>query len=568
MIHRHRNHYLTIILKLSAMRMKKYLCLYYTGHMKTKATGFTMPELMITMVVISILVTTVIAALLGWLNQFTLSSTRQTMTIDMQAALSRITDDVRQSRGVLTENIEADANAPTATGKWRTDASQLVFGKTPYQANGTALYDVPALFSGKPDSIVYYVQNNTLYRRTIPANYAGNVTLPLLTCSSPASGGCAAADQRILGNITNAQFTYFDASNNPVVDPASIKSVEVNLTTARTQSGHTVTVKDKVRIAPPSLATIVPPTTGGGGQEPPVTQSTAGLITGPGGLQSTFSNITGRDAYVRGRLMLSNMSTFNLDTYRLDVANVGCGTRTTFPVTCTGQQPIAVAFYSAAKATPVCATSAQTSAYGITGLQSGCTPPNSTTPPFNKAAFTSTKSPGPTSVTCSFFSPATLAADTMIGGDVTANFCQKLTVNGDVYIKGNLNLALSTLQVAEGVTVRPVIVVNRQVTLNYSNIKANSAGVRPYIISFYSVNTTCSDSNTCTTLTNPEIYDSITTSPAAINITNYSNVNASLYSYFGTLNIDTSNVTGALAGQEIIVGVLSGVQLQQGIWPT
>lgn len=536
--------------------------------MKRRTAGFTLPELMVAIAIMGLLITAVIGTSLAWLNQFAVGSARQTMTIDLQSTLSRMSDDIRQSRGVLVENIEADANAPTTPGKWQTSTSQLVFGKTPYQANGTGLYDVPALFSGKPDSVVYYTRDGSLYRRIIPANYPGNVTLPLVTCSGPVTGGCP-TDQRMLSNVTAIQFTYFDESNTSGADPASTKSIEVSITTARAQSGQTVTVKDKVRINPPSLGTIVPPPTGGGGQEPPATQSTAGLVTGSGGLQLAFSDITGRDAYVRGRLMLSSMSSINLNTYRLDVANVGCGTRATFPVTCSGLQPIGVAFFSDAKGTPICATSAQTSTYGLTGLQAGCTPPNSTTPTFNKTSFTNTMFSGPAGASCSFFTPLTLASNTMVNGDVTASFCNKLTVNGNVYIKGNLNLAgLSTLQVAEGVTVRPIIVVNRQVTINFSNIKANSAGVRPYIISFYSANTTCSDSNTCTSITNPEIYDSITTSPAAINVTSQSTVNASLYAFFGTLNIDTSNVTGALAGQEIIVGALSGVQLLEGKWPS
>lgn len=537
--------------------------------MQRRNAGFTLVELMVAIAIMSILLVAVIGAGLSWLNQFAVGSARQTMTIDAQAALSQMSDDIRQSRGILVENIETDPNAPTNPGKWRTSTSQLVFGKTPYHTDGTGLYDVPAMFYGKPDSIVYYIRDGVLYRRTIPADYTGNVTKPIITCSGPTTGGCL-TDRRILTNVSAVQFTYFDASNNSGADPASTKSLEVNLTTTRQQSGQTITVKDKIRINPRQVATVVPPTTGGGGEEPGATQSTAGLVAGSGGLQLAFSNVTGRDVYVRGRLILSSMSNINLNTYRMDVANVGCGTRATFPIACTGQQPIASSFASTAKGTPICATSAQTATYGLTGLQAGCTPPNSTTPTFNKTSFSATTPNVVSTPSCSFFSPpASLAGNSRIEGDVTASFCSNLSVYGNVYIKGNLNLgSFSTLKVAEGITVRPIIVVNGRVTINFSTIKANSAGVRPYIISFYSANATCSASDSCSSITNPEIYDSITTSPAAINVTSNSNVNASLYAFFGTLNIDMSNVTGALAGQEVIVGALSGVQLLEGKWPS
>ncbi len=539
--------------------------------MSRKQVGFTLPELLIAIAVSSIVAVALVTAIVGWLGQYAVGSARQDMTISIQTGLSRLTDDIRQSYGVLVENAEADSNAPTTPGKWRTGNDRLVLARTPYKGDNTALYTISNIFSGKPDSIVYYLRDGSLYRRVVPANYTDNAALPLATCAGgPAAGGCP-NDTQILANVTSLQLTYYDSSNNPSAPPSSTRSILIEVTTTRQQSGQTIAVADKVRVSLQKFATIVPPPTDGGGEDPPPgpTQATAGLVAGPGGLQVTFANITGRDAYVQGRVLTSSMGNINLNTYRLDVANVGCGARAAFPTTCSGLQPIANAFFSTVKATPICATSAQTATYGLTGLQSGCTPPAKTMPTFNKTNFTATTLSGPASVSCGFFNTVTLAANSKVDGDVVGNACTKMSVAGNVYIKGNLTLTnFSNFQVAEGVTVRPIIVVNRQVNITFANIRPNSAGITPYIISFYSANTSCSDSNTCTSITNPEIYDSVMTSPSAITVTSYGDVKASLYAYFGTLTINTANVTGAIAGQKIIVNSLSGVQLVEGKWPT
>lgn len=538
--------------------------------MSRKQAGFTLPELIIAIAISTILAVTLVIAIVGWLGQYAVGSARQDMTINMQTGLSRLSDDIRQSYAVLVENAETDSNAPTTPGKWRTGSDRLVLARTPYKSDNTALYTIANIFSGKPDSIVYYVRDNTLYRRVVPANYTDNAALPLTTCvGGPTTGGCP-TDTRILSNVTSLQFSYYDSSNTSGAPPSSTRSILTEVTTTRQQSGQTLTVQDKVRVNLQKFITLVPPPTDGGGENPPPgpTQATAGLVAGPGGLQVTFANITGRDAYVKGRVLTSNMGNINLNTYRLDVANIGCGARAAFPATCSGVQPIGNAFFSTVKANPICATSAQTVSYGLTGLQSGCTPPAQTMPSFNKGVFTATMTAGPASVSCGFFTTVTLGANKRIDGDVNGSACTRMYVAGNVYIKGNLTIgSFTNFQVAEGVTVRPIIVVNKQVNINFASIRPNSAGITPYIISFYSANSTCSNSDSCTTITNPELYDSVTTSPSAITVNSYGDVRSSLYSYFGTLTINTANVTGAIAGQKIVVNSLSGVQLTEGQWP-
>lgn len=529
--------------------------------------GFTLPELVVSMTLMMLLTLAMVASILVWLGQYTIGDARQKQTSNMQTALTRIGDDIRQSHTVLVENIETDANAPTPAGVWATSANQLVLGKTPRNSSGTGLYEVTRYFSGKPDSIVYYLKNGSIYRRTVPANYVGNVTLPLKTCSSDAEGGCA-ADIRILSDVTQLQFEYYNADNTISVGPSETKSVRVSITTSRQQAGQTVVTTDTLRMSLLDLAKLVPPPTNGGGDPPVVPVTTAGLTTGPGGLQIGMSNITGRDMYIRGPLVTQFMSSINIGNYRMDVANIGCGPRLTYPLTCAPAQPIAITFGSTIAANPICAPG-QTTTTGLTGLQAGCTLQPKTLPAFNKDAFTSSMTTTINSdLTCNFFGTQTVAQRTRINGSVTGSLCNSITFGGDAYITGNLTFGnQSVIRVADGVIRAPIIVVNGRVDLSFTRIIANSTGVTPYIISFYSRNITCSNSPSCTSIPNTDLYDTVNDATVAVTLGALSQINASVYAYFGTIQLTMTDMTGSLAAQKLIISNNSRVTLTEGIWP-
>lgn len=537
-------------------------------HSKT-TSGFTLPELIVGMVMTMILTLAMVGLVTTLLGQHAIGDVREKQTGSLYAALNRISDDIRQSYTVLVQNSETDTNAPTSPGKWMTGTSQLVLGKTPRDSSGNGLYELPEYFSGKPDSIIYYTKNGTLYRRVVPANYAGNVALPLINCSSNPLGGCP-EDIAILADITQLQFTYLDANNIPGATPPQTKSINVSITTSRQQSGQTVTTTDSVRASIQTLTALVPPPSNGGGNPPPSAQNTPGLMIGPGGLQSNFSDIVGGNTYIKGRLTLLNQAKVNIPGYRLDVANTGCGSRATFPVACTGQQPIdATAFATKAVASPICAPG-QTVMTHLTGYQAGCTLPNISLPTFNKSAFTaSMTSTVNSNVSCNTGNAHTLAANTRVNGNFTANFCQDLTLAGNAYITGDLTLTYtSNVKVAEGLTTSPIIVVNGRVEVSsVTDIVANSAGVTPIIISFYSSNSTCRTSDSCVTIPNTDLYDTINSSNHAITVKNNADVNGSLYAYFGTVRIDFGFITGAIAGQKLFIDNNSSVRLVEGVWP-
>lgn len=532
-------------------------------------SGFTLPELIIGMVVTTLLTLSMVGAITILLGQYAIGDVRQKQTTSVQTVLGRISDDIRQSHVVLVQNAESDTNAPATPGKWMTGANQLVLGKTPRDSSNKGLYDVAEYFTGKPDSIVYYLKNGTLYRRVIPANYTGNIALPIIDCPTNPLGGCP-EDVAMLTDLTQLQFTYFDVNNDAGATPANTKSVKVSITASRQQSGQTIATTDSVRTSVQTLAELVPPPPNGGGNPPPGAQNTPGLMIGPGGLRGDFSDIIGGNVHIRGRLTLLNQAKVNIPGYRLDVANIGCGTRSTFPVACTGQQPIdATAFATRASASPICAPG-QTVMTHLTGYQAGCTLANVDLPTFNKGNFTASMTTTVNSnVTCNNGNDHTLAANTRVDGSVTASFCRDLTLAGNAYITGDLTLTTtSNVKVADGLTTPPIIVVNGRVEISsVTDVVANAAGVTPIIISFYSTNVNCRTNDSCVTIPNTDLYDTINSSNHAITLKSTSDFKGSLYAYFGTVRFDFGVMTGALAGQKMIIENNSDLRVIEGAWP-
>ncbi len=211
-----------------------------------QASGFTLPELIVSMVIMGILSVVMVTSVVGWLGQYATGSTRQTMSADLQASLTRMSDDIRQSHGLLQTNATTDPNAPA--GNWTSSSNQLILAKTPRNASGAGLYTDAVAYTGTPDSIVYYLRGNTLYRRTVPANYTGNVTLPILTCTPVTGGGCP-SDIKIVSDISSVNYTYLDEDGNTTTDPLETRAVTVSLQLARQQAGQTITVSNSSSIA-------------------------------------------------------------------------------------------------------------------------------------------------------------------------------------------------------------------------------------------------------------------------------------------------------------------------------
>jgi prepilin-type N-terminal cleavage/methylation domain-containing protein len=475
--------------------------------------GFTLVELMVTMSVGSILVVAAVALYLVVLSQVPLMQARNTLTTNIQSALNRINDDVRQSSNIALYNQVADPNAPTAkTGYenvpgptpdtddknfWRMGESRLLLNQTPVKTNGDPIYDNPQYAVGSKNTIIYYVRDGALYRRVIAAAYGTNSITTAACTPRVAVGGCIDKDIKVISNLKASlgdaafKITYYDKNGNtigysfnngsgtPVPDYGGFPLARAIGVTIQLESGEIVgsqkvAVSNTGRMQFRSNVNVVPPPV----VNPPYVPPTNGLgdpalMVGPGGLIAPNSVvIQGGDAYIKGKVTLgfaSRMGGGSFFSYpylpnnipiNLNVGNVACGTGASFPSPCGASSPPIDATAPFAEINGRVCAKDQLDPVNIHpvgasgGFIPGCVPPDSDLPAFDKAAFTAGMTNGisPGSLgSCAGggFSSATLQANRTYTGNVDIGVFCSWTINGSGYITGNLTTSNADIKVAE-----------------------------------------------------------------------------------------------------------------------
>lgn len=585
--------------------------------MTRRQNGFTLVELMVTMAVGAVLVVAAVGMYLTVLGQSPVIKTRNTLSTNLQNTLNRINDDVRRSSNVTLYNLTPDPNAPNAkTGYenvpgpttdtndqyyWRMGENRLLLNQTPVANDGNPIYDSAEYAAGKKNTIIYYVRDGALYRRVIAANYGTNSVATAGCPTRTLTGGCIESDIMLVDNLKASlgagafKVVYYDRNGNPISYTAKDSSgndtpdyggfpltraigVTIELESGKISGNQTVSVANNMRMQFRSQLNVVPDNT----TEPYVPPTNGigdpGLMVGPGGLVLNGSKVQGGDIYVKGKVNIgfnssmggaSFLSFFGGGTpVNLNVANIGCGTGATYPSPCGASSPPISLYASFATINgQVCAKDQPTPTAGINAYASGlgllpsCTPPDADMPSFDKASFVTQMTNGTAlgaTGSCSNGSLSPAANRTYTGNVSWTYFCN-VSLSGSMYITGSLTTNNATIRVAESAgKVRPIIVVNGRIDMG-GKVYPNSYGTTPYFISFFSADSTCSNSSTCTTITPAklkETLDNYTGQPiffgnAPVSLINLTATGSSFYSYYGEVYLDFFTKVGAVGGQRV-----------------
>lgn len=303
------------------------------------------------------------------------------------------------------------------------------------------------------------------------------------------------------------------------------------------------------------------------------------VFAGSGGLTvGQFVAIRAGNIYVQGKVGIDfggSLGTFG-SPVDLTVGNLACrtgGAGSQYPVQCpVGDQPLSIAWLSSIYGS-VCATG-QTSKSQIypgiigEGLDEGCVAESGSMPAFDKQGFVNgmtLPAKQPNSGNCSGFGNSTTwEAGTIFDSTMNFNSVCKVTVKGNVYIKGDLTSNLFVhFNVDESVTTPPVIVVNGTASLNFSRVSANSAGVPMRIISFKSSNPGCSNSDNCVALPSyDDVYNSTSVTGTSCLGTPHGDMpGLIMQAYFAKANIGLGCSLGSVAGQAVHFSFFSGTSL-------
>lgn len=212
------------------------------------ASGFTLVELIITMVLIGILSLTLPNFIATWLQASSLGQARSDLLGNAENALDTVNKDIRLSGAADQNNRWADPNAPGAPTNdysWQSSGSTLVLAKAAVDSGNNIIFSDPAKYISQKDNQIYYVSGSTLYRRTIASSDPNDAAIT--TCPPAIATSSCPADKTIATGVTTFSVQYYDA-NEQQVTPSSAHSIQLAITLQDKVGSKTISASYNTRM--------------------------------------------------------------------------------------------------------------------------------------------------------------------------------------------------------------------------------------------------------------------------------------------------------------------------------
>ena len=287
------------------------------------------------------------------------------------------------------------------------------------------------------------------------------------------------------------------------------------------------------------------------------------VYAGAGGLiLSGNVNISNTDIYVEGFIHLNNSAASigspSDDMRKIEARNAWCMVSGSYPEPCpAGTEPITLN-NNATIYGHVCANG-QIDDTGITSYDPTCAVlPRPNPYEYDRDAHIASMdpakvySPTATQVKCGNGDDTNWLGGTTITGSITinSNSCE-LTISGDVYIQGNLDLSKGTVRIADGLTTRPVIAVDGMITTrNNLSIIANDQNIGGRFISYKCKNESGVAVNGCSSLTDGAQYQ--TRNDVTVDAKSSDGaIGSIMQSYWGRIDVGASGTIASAVGHTV-----------------
>ncbi|MGB3023885.1 MAG: hypothetical protein WBB39_03730 [Candidatus Saccharimonadales bacterium] len=295
----------------------------------------------------------------------------------------------------------------------------------------------------------------------------------------------------------------------------------------------------------------------------PIEAGDFSVVTGVGGLiMENSSKIIGGSVFVNGSITMSNSSQIGLSNAPVDVfaAHQNCpiGGGASYPTQCgSGNgEPISISnpawIYGEVRA--------QNQVTGNRMSNTGLVANSSVTPKplpthdrtAQKNAINAANNRTGADASCTTNGGTkTWLANTKITGNVTVNKSCTVTVEGDIWITGNLNMAQSgTIKVKNGLTTPPVIMIDGAVVAQNSATFASNNGTPPIGFRLIAYKSAAACSPDCSDVTGTDLYNSRNIVTIQLQNTS-SGPNTEFYSRWTKVSLENGGGIGAVVGQTV-----------------
>jgi prepilin-type N-terminal cleavage/methylation domain-containing protein len=213
---------------------------------KSRQTGFTITELVISLTVAGILATVLFTATFYYYVNVAQTESATTLALESQSILTQLTEDIRLADSIASTSSITDPNGPA--GGWTTsDPSNILIIESPATTSGRdIIYDNS---TGNPyrNEFIYFMSGTTMYKRVLAnSNATGNTAKT--TCPVASASPTCPADRVFSTNVSNLTFTFYDTSDSTTADATQARSVVLNVNMAKKSFGKNITLSNSTRV--------------------------------------------------------------------------------------------------------------------------------------------------------------------------------------------------------------------------------------------------------------------------------------------------------------------------------
>ncbi len=209
-------------------------------------SGFTLIEAVIATAVVGLLAVLIMNFLTNTLVDSVYKGARRDLLDEAQLTLDEMNQDIRFASNVDEQNRWPDDNAPGAPSdlySWESDDNTVILASPTVDSNNEFIYQDPFAYITNKNNLIYFVENGTLYRRTLAADVSGNSAE---TTCPPGNASDCPEDSKLAEGVTNFHIDYFNA-NDQAVSPSEARSIRVSLRLQREKYGRTLSVGYEIR---------------------------------------------------------------------------------------------------------------------------------------------------------------------------------------------------------------------------------------------------------------------------------------------------------------------------------
>ena len=210
--------------------------------------GFTIVEVLVSVIVTSLLIMVIMNFMANGLVNYAVIQARRDLLIQAQQGLDQVADETRLSANADLNNRWPDNNAPSAPTNlysWTSNASTLILATAVQDTSKNIVFSDPSQYITEKNNNVYFVQNGTLYKRSLASTVANNATKT--SCPASKATSSCPADKKLIENITSFTVLYYDGDNNQVT-PTNARSIELQINLSKKYYGRTITADYKTRM--------------------------------------------------------------------------------------------------------------------------------------------------------------------------------------------------------------------------------------------------------------------------------------------------------------------------------